>query len=130
MKTISQSLAEVVYPKVEEFGKDVPKDSEIRKKYCTIVERLPVLVHNAGLIQALAFVRSKEEKAYDRLLEQLASVMGCSDSDELLKKCQKAEFQEYRYLTFKVNAALMWFKRFSLSILECKPKPGENGVTK
>jgi len=123
MKTLSQILAEKVYIQVEQFGKNHSKGTKVRDSYCSMVERLPVLVHSAGLVQALAFLMSRGDDAYNALLNQLAAVLGSEDSDKLLASCQNAEFKEYRYLTHNVNIALSWFKRFAVSILDCKSKP-------
>lgn len=123
MKTLSQTLAEKVYTQVEQFEETHPKGEKIRDSYCSMVERLPVLVHSAGLVQALAFLMSRGDEAYPVLLKQLAVVLGFENGDRLLKSCQNAEFKEYRYMTHKTNIALSWFKRFAVSILDCKSKP-------
>ena len=78
--------------------------------------KLPVLVQNAGLLQALAFVEGKGTDAQKRLAEDLAGVLGYGDSAERLRNaCIDLSFGEYRYLTRRAMIALTWFKRFAQS---------------
>jgi CRISPR-associated protein Cmr5 len=121
MITLEQKLAQVVYGKVAAYGQTHPVDSVNRKQYGAMAHRLPILVHNAGLVQALAFVEDRGNDAHKELLDHLAAVLEFSNRSELLSESRTAEFQSYRYLTRRVNIALSWFKRFAQSVLDVEP---------
>lgn len=116
MKTLEQELAQKVYQRIEPL-----QESEDRKQYGSMAHRLPVLVHTAGLVQALAFVEDREIDAHKKLLNHLAEALDFDDRQALLEKSRTAAFQEYRYLTHRVNIALTWFKRFAQSVLDVEP---------
>ena len=120
MQTLEQIYAGKIYPLVKAYEKD-----DGRKYYGGMAQKLPILVRNAGLAQALAFVDAKasgvREKPYKALLENLAQVVGEGNAEQYLRKSRDAELPEYMDLTRKTLLALTWFKRFSQSILKVDP---------
>jgi CRISPR-associated protein Cmr5 len=120
MKTIEQELAKQVYDRVEEFAQAHPvKDCPERKKYGGLAHKLPILVRTAGLAEALAFAQSrKKDVSREKMLDDLAQVLGKQDRNALADTSRRAEMQEYVYLTRRAMLALKWFKRFSQSVLE------------
>jgi CRISPR-associated protein Cmr5 len=118
MLTRSQKLAQLVYEKVSAHRS---RSKAEKDKYGAMAQKLPVLVRTAGLAQAIAFLeaksKSKDGKMNEHLLEDLSGVLGLS-SEEFVRKCREAELIDYLRLTQDVLAALLWFKRFSVSVLE------------
>jgi CRISPR-associated protein Cmr5 len=118
MKTLNQEFAASVYERVEKFADKYPDvESEERKKYGGMAHKLPVLIHTAGLAQALAFVESRGHDIHQVLLEDLAQVVVNDQADEYLKQSRNEELPEYIFLTRKTMIALSWYKRFAQSVL-------------
>jgi CRISPR-associated protein Cmr5 len=116
MLTRNQQFALSVYEKV----KTVPEKD--RNKYGTMAQKLPVLIRTAGLAQAIGFLEAKSnEKGNELLLKHLAEVLEFSDLKSFGKKCREAELIEYLRLTQNALAALLWFKRYSVSVLGLEP---------
>ncbi|MCS7069581.1 MAG: type III-B CRISPR module-associated protein Cmr5 [Meiothermus sp.] len=100
------------------------KDKDWREQYGGMAHKLPVLVRQAGLAQALAFVESRGQEAHRALLEDLAGTVGLSKA-ELLRKSREANLSEYLFLTREVLAAAQWYKRFSQSVLDVEAGAGQ-----
>ena len=77
-----------------------------------------VLVRQAGLSQALAFVDSRGKEAHKALGNDLAQVLGYRDLRELAEAAREAELLQYLRLTREVLAAAEWFKRFAQALIE------------
>jgi CRISPR-associated protein Cmr5 len=116
MQTLDQQYSATVYEQVLE----IKKESEY-KKYGVMAHKLPILIHTAGLAQALEFVHSRGEPIQKRLLEHLAITIGQHDTNTLLNTLRNGTLSEYMRLTRQVLAALLWYKRFAQSILEIDP---------
>ncbi len=71
-----QEYAAKIYEQVHEYPGHLPKESKERKRYGSMAHKLPILVRQAGLVQALEFVRSRNKLPYDTLLEHLGSTLG------------------------------------------------------
>jgi CRISPR-associated protein Cmr5 len=129
MHTRDQRYAVAVYERVTAHkGKTKPE----KDKYGTMAQKLPVLIQTAGLAQAVTFLEAKSKKDSERmnrlLLEDLASVVahemrfggandGAANVSEFTKRCREADLSDYLLLTRNTLAALLWFKRFSVSVL-------------
>jgi CRISPR-associated protein Cmr5 len=124
MYTLQQEYAQKVYERVVIFGRRHAKDTSERKQYGAMAHKFPVLVHQAGLIQALAFVHTRGKEAH-KLLEDLAQVVAGQSADEFVRQCREADLTTYMWLTHQTLSALEWFKRFAQSVLEVDP--GEEG---
>jgi CRISPR-associated protein Cmr5 len=130
MQTRNQTFAIKVYRKVEPH---LSKKKEERTKYGTMAQKLPVLIRTAGLAQAISFLEAKSKKDSEEMNKQLlddlsgtvAEMMGF-DKSNFAEKCRNAEMSEYLRLTQNTLAALLWFKRFSVSVLEVKENAGSN----
>lgn len=118
MQSLEQQYATTIYAQINEYPGKFPKDAPERKRYGSMAHKLPILVRQAGLIQALTFVDSRDKEPYDKLLEHLAQTVGESDADRLLSNCRQVDMSEYIYLTERVMLALQWYKRFALSVLD------------
>jgi len=123
MKTLEQDLAQKVYKQVAAFANQ--SNDEDYSEYSSMAKKLPVLIHTAGLVQALAFVNDRGKAAHKELVNQLANVLDCRNADDLLEKSRTYQFEEYRYLTLQVVIALTWFKRFAQSVQRTHPGGSE-----
>ncbi len=112
MQTIDQQYSATVYKQVLEIKKD-----NHYKKYGAMAHKLPILIHTAGLLQALQFANSRED-IHRRLLEHLAITLGKKDAKTLLAEASEKNLSHYMLLTRQILAALLWYKRFAQSILE------------
>lgn len=121
MQTRDQKLALAVYERVLAF--DTPTITpKQRKQYGSMAHTLPILIRTSGLAQALAFVeaRHKEGAPQRLLLKDLERVLRQHDmlgGDALPFAARKAELGEYMRLTQHTLAALLWFKRYTQSVL-------------
>ena len=86
-------------------------------KYKTRCLSTPNLVQRAGLVQAVAFLQSRNDSSSDKYLDDLASAGGLEDGASLLTASQEAGLGEYMALTADVVALATWFRRFAQSEL-------------
>ncbi len=112
MQTRDQKYATIAYNQVYTI-----KDKEGCKKYGAMAHKLPILIHTAGLAQALAFVNSRDKEIQKQLLSDLKAAIELDDPRTLLAHVQNADLNEYIRLTRQVLDALLWYKRFAQSIL-------------
>ena len=122
VQTRKQRISGKILGQVQKI-KDSESDAN-QKKYGTMAHRLPILVHSAGLVQALAFVQAKKKntKAWGKYIDDLALTLGKNNGDQLFRDVQGAPLKEYMTLTHQVNEALVWYKRFAESILKVEAK--------
>jgi CRISPR-associated protein Cmr5 len=125
MQTLDQKYSASAYKQVLSI-----KGEEEYKKYGAMAHKLPILIHTAGLAQALEFVHSRGEPIQKCLLEHLARTIGQGDTDTLLQTVSSVPLSGYIRLTRQILAALLWYKRFAQSILEVDvtESRGEDGV--
>ena len=125
--TLQQRYADAVYQRIQDVKQSYPDDKQ--KEYGALALKLPVLVRQAGLVQALTFVAARQDRQRDahkrRILDDLAQVLDMGSGDDLLKRARKAPLPEYMFLTQRVLWALEWFKRFAQSELKVEPGEGE-----
>jgi CRISPR-associated protein Cmr5 len=125
MYTLQQEYAQKVYEKVKGFEENPLTDESKRTQYGSMAHKFPVLVRQAGLIQALAFVHTRGKEAHKTLLEDLAQIVASQSADAFVHQCREADLTTYMWLTRQTLSALEWFKRFAQSVLEVGP--GEEG---
>ncbi|MEZ0348120.1 MAG: type III-B CRISPR module-associated protein Cmr5 [Thermus sp.] len=113
MRTRSQEWAQKAYEKVRERAK-----GKEAGEYKDMALKFPVLVRQAGLAQALAFVRSRGKEAHRRLGDDLAQVLGFAGLAQLSEEAHKAELLAYLRLTREVLQVAEWFKRFAQALVE------------
>jgi CRISPR-associated protein Cmr5 len=115
MQTRDQRYATTAYEHVSTIKE---KEKKKYKLYGSLAHKLPILIHSAGLAQALAFVNTRvEEKISEQFLNDLAQTIDRENGETLLKNVREANLSEYMLLTQQVLAALLWYKRFTQSIL-------------
>jgi CRISPR-associated protein Cmr5 len=99
-----------------------------KKEYQALIKGLPALIHQAGLLQALAFLAAKagsdspkrDETAEHALVlrhiaEMLADARLASTTSSLIEQCAAKELVTYSRMTQEVVAALGWLKRLSVA---------------
>ncbi|MBN8456019.1 type III-B CRISPR module-associated protein Cmr5 [Accumulibacter sp.] len=118
-KTRSQRQAEAALAAVQAIREWPPKE---RKEYKARADNFPVLVLQAGLAQAVGFMRAKaaKSKAYERYLGDLAGILGMAGGDALQQRAIDAGLPDYRQLTRDTLAAAGWLKRFGQAYLSDK----------
>ena len=85
-------------------------------KYKTRCLSTPSLVQQAGVVQALAFIISRDQTGRD-FADDLAQTYGLKDRDELLRKAQNGGLGEYMTLSADLISVATWFRRFAKSEL-------------
>ncbi|MCM8611294.1 type III-B CRISPR module-associated protein Cmr5 [Accumulibacter sp.] len=98
------------------------KPPKERKEYKARADNFPVLVLQAGLAQAVGFMRAKAAKspAYERYLGDLAEILGMAGGEALQQRAIDAGLPDYRQLTRDTLAAAGWLKRFGQAYLSDK----------
>ena len=107
MNTRDQRYAVAAYRLVGE----IPADQ--RQKYGAMAHQLPMLIHSAGLAQALGFVESRNDAVHNLLLDHLAAVIGVGGRAAFASRSRTDPLLPYMHLTRDALAALLWFKRFA-----------------
>ena len=88
------------------------KESQNADAYKALVMKLPVLLMQSGLVQALVFVQSRD-KVGPQMLRDLAAVHGSTDGNTLLKNARSAEVPEYLALSRELVGVATWLRRFA-----------------
>jgi len=114
MQTREQMYAERVYNQIYEI---YASGEAYHKKYGSLAHKLPILVRQAGLAQALAFASTRKPPPQQKLLEHLAATVINDTKDALLAQSRQKPMLEYMRLSEDVMLALTWYKRFVQSIL-------------
>lgn len=99
-----------------------------RNRYGSMSHRLPILIHTAGLAQALSFVeaKSKKQPVLKQFLEDLDATVGHVEQQTLPQRAREAGLSEYIHLTQRTLDALLWYKRFAQSILDVDASDMDN----
>ena len=133
MQTLSQRMAKHAYRSVDGVK---AQGKAFTDKYGTMAHKLPILIRQAGLAQALAFVEARGEVAHHQLLTHIAQALelpDIADGEALAAESREASLDSYILLTQRVLRALVWYKRFVESILKVKdardqPKEGQDAT--
>ena len=125
MESLEQKFARTAYEQVQAYAEQHPEGSKERKQYGSMAHKLPILVRQAGLVQALEFVNSRGKDAQRSLLGDLAVAVGQDNAAALLQRSRVAELADYTFLTHRVMLALKWYKRFAQSVLKVSPTEEE-----
>jgi CRISPR-associated protein Cmr5 len=127
MLTRNQNYALKAYEKVSSLKERSERAQQPRSEstveppnassYGVMAHKLPILIHTAGLAQALAFLQARGNPTQRELLNDLADTIGLENSQQLLINARTSQINEYILLTRQVRAALLWYKRFAQSEL-------------
>ena len=99
-----------------------------RKEYQALIKGLPALIHQAGLLQALAFLAAKAETDQPRedateehalalvhLAAMLADAKLATTDNSLVDQCAGKGLIEYARTSREAVAGLGWLKRLSVA---------------
>lgn len=117
MQTREQRYAKEVFKQVQQ----VPPEQH--EGYKSAAQGLAALIRSAGLAQALAFTAT-QDAAHQKLLQDLAVVVGITSQpgqesiQELVKRSLEIPLGEYMRLTWQINDALLWYKRFAEALFK------------
>ncbi len=129
MATLDQHRAALAFKHVDAFRN---KEKPHRKKYATMVHKLPALVTAAGLCQALHFIQSRGNDDQKKLLEHLAEQLrrvdpAIRDADSLLDRVRNAELSSYLRLTHEATLCASWYRRMVQGVLKIDAAAAEEG---
>ena len=96
--------------RAQKAHKCVSPEKNVGDEYRQFAKRFPALVHSCGLAQAVAFAQSKDKNVY---LDDLASVMGISNSMELANISRTVDLIEYQQKTRDAIECATWIKRYA-----------------
>lgn len=120
MQTLDQQYALDVYQRVMAAKEHF---KEKARKYGVMCHKLPLLIHTAGLAQALAFVESRNEEVYTQLIQDLAQTL--KQEGNLAQETRRCDLNDYMRLTWQIMDALLWYKRFAQSVLGVDASTGD-----
>lgn len=84
-----------------------------RKKLNTFCHKMPSLIQQAGLMQALVFIEARGDAPGQTFLDALAAVHGADSRARLRGAAQAAELADYLALTRDLTDVATWFRRFA-----------------
>ncbi len=130
MASRDQDRAALAFEHVDSYSKKA--DGE-KKKYATMVYKLPSLLQTAGLCQTLHFAQSRDEPNAKLLLDHLAKQLqrvnaSITDSKTLLERARKADLGEYLALTDEAMACAAWYRRLVQGVLAIDPADADQGA--
>ena len=80
------------------------------REYRTLCMKMPGLIKQAGLVQALVFMRSREKQVGDAFVLDLSEIYGKKD---LVAEAQKQPLAPYLAMTNDLSQIAIWFRRFA-----------------
>jgi CRISPR-associated protein Cmr5 len=95
-------------------------EKNVGDDYRQFAKRFPALVHSCGLAQAVAFAQDRKRNDY---LDNLAVVMGITNSQTLADISRTIDLVEYQQKTHEVIECATWIKRYSEATEEISKKP-------
>jgi CRISPR-associated protein Cmr5 len=123
---LEQGRAESAYSRVKSFVED-PQNSSAKDEYKSYSKKFPMMVKTNGLGAALAFIKSKQKKAYDRIYEDLVFWLK-NDHKRIVEIPEKKDLLEfvvemddssrYRALSNEILAYMNWHRRFTEALIK------------
>ncbi|MBK8563985.1 MAG: type III-B CRISPR module-associated protein Cmr5 [Saprospiraceae bacterium] len=122
---LEQGRANTAYMRVMEFKDSNPGKSTL-DEYKSYSKKFPMMVKTNGLGSALAFIKSKQKRAYNRIYEDLTEwlakdnkkIVDLSSGTLLEIVVSMDDSANYRSLTNEVLAYMNWHRRFTEALLE------------
>lgn len=110
MKTRAQDWSASAYTRVS-----AAKDAATKAKYKTSCMKMPGLIHQSGLLQALVFQVARDEagRSYVDHLAQTYFAAPNADHKRLITHAQGLELKPYMALTQDVAQIAQWFRKFA-----------------
>ncbi len=125
MPTRTQERLMQAHRDVLAVSTDSTLDETQRTRYGGLCHKVPVMIRTCGLCQTVAFMESKKakEKSHERMLEHIAAILG-ADASGLATAVAKMPTVEYMHKTRLLLEALVYYKRFAVSILKAEADAG------
>lgn len=79
----------------------------------TIAMKGPTLIQQSGLVQTVAFLRSRKEAALRGYADNLATLLDRKDGAALFADARDADLASYLALTRRAIEAATWLRRFA-----------------
>jgi len=116
MLTRQQRWAQHAFKLVNEH---INKTSETeQKKYRSLARSFPALVHECGLVQAVAFLQVSGKSERDALLKHLEEISDTQLAiDSKTKEESYLKLSSYLHLSQQVLAAASWLKRYAEALI-------------
>lgn len=122
---LEQGRASIAYTRVKEFVDSKPGEN-VLGEYKSYSKKFPMMVKTNGLGAALAFICSKNPKAYKRLYEDLTvwlkedkkKIVNLEQRDLLQQIVDMDDAARYRALTNEVLAFMNWHRRFTEGMIK------------
>ncbi|GMV43316.1 MAG: hypothetical protein AMXMBFR64_50320 [Myxococcales bacterium] len=89
------------------------KEDGAKAKYNTFCRKMPSIIQQGGLVQALVFVLARGGDVGKGFVGDLAKTYGAAGEDALLKRAQDAELADYLALSRDLIDVAVWFRRFA-----------------
>ena len=111
MKTRAQDWSASAYTRVSEAA----KKNDTKAKYKTSCMKMPGLIHQSGLLQAMVFQVARDEagRAYVDHIAQTFFAEKDADHKKLILHAQGLSLKPYMALTQDVAQIAQWFRKFA-----------------
>jgi CRISPR type III-B/RAMP module-associated protein Cmr5 len=118
-RSLDQIRAQVAFEMTQEIKGRLAGDFKLFKSY---VKSMPALIHNDGLIQTLAFYRTKGEKAYGEIIRICEAWLKHQDCPHrldiradggIVKVLTQVDSRKYRAVTREIQRFIYWVKRLA-----------------
>lgn len=100
--------------------------NEVQKaRYGNLCHKVPVMIRTCGLCQTIAFMESKKSKepSHARMLQHIAGLLDIQ-ADRLATAVAQMPTVQYMHKTRLLLEALVYYKRFAVSILKAEADAG------
>lgn len=126
--TRQQRWAQQAFERVSRF-----REHADRGKYRSLCMKMPALLKQSGLVQALTFIRARSGEVGKQFCNDLASAYGVGTGEEtrgqvLQEQAQKAPLPAYLALSRDLIDVSVWFRRFAQIELP-EDGPGDSART-
>jgi|GEM_PF-2512654 len=128
MPTRAQGWSALAYQKVS--GEKVQGDQAATSKYKTSCMKMPSLIHQSGVLQALVFQVARDKHG-ERYVDHLAQAWFGQDTANhrtLIEHAQRLELRPYMALTRDLSEVAQWFRRFAQIELKDVEEDDDNGA--
>ena len=108
------------------------KGKSTESKYKTLCLKMPTLLKQSGVVQALAFMRARSGEEGKEFCNDLSAVYGVPTLDgktagkDLQDQAQTVALPQYLVLSRDLIEVSVWFRRFAQS--ELKAEDGDEGT--
>lgn len=125
-KTREQAWAQGSFQAIEEVAKKHTVNGVIggtAQDYGRLCLRLPFLIQQSGLCQALAFLEGKSKKEhFHAVLQDFGKVSGAT-----LARARNVSAPEYQRMSAEALRVAVWFKRYAEAVLKVTPGDEDGG---